>query len=79
MDKSGGPAFPVPEQNYLSDGTYSNVGMTLRDWFAGQAFPAVYADLCKSQSICQAEIIRRASERSFEVAGAMLAAREGAA
>lgn len=35
----GGPAFPVPEENYMSDGSYSNTGMTLRDWFAGQAIP----------------------------------------
>lgn len=35
--KDGGPAFPGNEKN--SDGTHyhSNVGMSLRDWFAGQA------------------------------------------
>ena len=33
----GGPAFPVEEKN--DDGTtyHTNMGMSLRDWFAGQA------------------------------------------
>ncbi len=37
MDRQdGGPAFPVPQQ-------YDEQGMTLRDWFAGQALPGVIA------------------------------------
>ena len=38
---TGGPAFPVPEANRLSDGTYCNEGMTLRDYAAihGQGLP----------------------------------------
>ena len=35
----GGPAFPVPEMHFGNDTKQScaNQGMTLRDWFAGQA------------------------------------------
>lgn len=30
---NGGPAFPIPHQNV----NFSKPGMTLREWFAGQA------------------------------------------
>lgn len=37
MDKDGGPAFPIP-----SDGmTAGHNGMSLRDWFAGQALAGI--------------------------------------
>jgi hypothetical protein len=42
----GGPAFPVP---YVT----LHTGMTLRDWFAGQALPQV---LCAFSKDCQAEL-----------------------
>ena len=35
--KNGGPAFPVPQ-------AYDEQGMTLRDYFAANALPAVYAE-----------------------------------
>jgi hypothetical protein len=41
-DKTGGPAFPSSPNNDL---TYN--GMTLRDWFAGQA---IYAAWCSRHS-----------------------------
>lgn len=41
----GGPAFPVPmvryEDNFFDD---HNPGMTLRDWFAGQALAGTMAN-----------------------------------
>ena len=37
-EKEGGPAFPVPENVCI------NSGMTLRDWFAGQALAGICAD-----------------------------------
>lgn len=37
FDKSGGPAFPFNEQNDDGSHYHSNAGMSLRDYFAGQA------------------------------------------
>jgi len=37
--KDGGPAYPIP--NLESDADFN--GMSLRDWFAGQALPAMVA------------------------------------
>ena len=39
--KDGGPAFPA---EYKADS-----GMTLRDWFAGQALPAIVRNLAKQK------------------------------
>ena len=36
-DKDGGPAFPVPE----TDTNYFDGGMTLRQWYAGQALAGI--------------------------------------
>ena len=43
--KDGGPAFPVQE-SLISNSTGevpASSGMSLRDWFAGQALPAIIA------------------------------------
>ena len=76
--KDGGPAFPVPDvidhdRNYYQ---YGGQGMTLRDYFAAKAIPSVITQ-CKGD-------IRRADENppdyfarvAFEIADAMLSARE---
>ena len=36
MSDDGGPAFPVPENR-------EHAGMSLREWYAGMAMPAVLA------------------------------------
>lgn len=42
---TGGPAFPLTASTGDSrDGVYCQNGMTLLDWYAGQALPAVVAD-----------------------------------
>ncbi len=42
MDKDGGPAFPIPSfQRPDGDIEWPQEGMSLRDWFAGQALPEV--------------------------------------
>lgn len=74
----GGPAFPT-EPN-TQPGFYVHHGMSLRDWFAGQAVVAIAADVLKSD-------VKRPEEfdtlqdwvatMSYELADAMLAAREG--
>ncbi len=40
----GGPAFPL-----TSDAQYYGGGMTLRDWFAGQALQAIISATCAGQ------------------------------
>ena len=49
-DPTGGPAFPVPIHKHSFDTRPSDFadtgmqGMTLRDWFAGQALVGILAD-----------------------------------
>lgn len=72
--KDGGPAFPVPEQNRLSDGTYCNEGMSLRDWLAGQALTGVLAGYWSNADACGFSP-RDFAETAYEQADAMIAAR----
>ena len=48
-DKTGGQAFPTPIREHASDGSFLVVdyipGMTLRDYFAGQAMQALISKL----------------------------------
>lgn len=74
----GGPAFPVPMIESPNHGpvpvtTYGNLGgMTLRDWFAGQALPVV-AMPASDGSICQNT--EKLAAWAYELADAMLAER----
>jgi hypothetical protein len=61
----GGPAFPCNDQNGCSF-----AGMTLRDWFAGQALAGM---LDRTYGIPVSII----AERSYQMADAMLSARNG--
>ena len=63
----GGPAFPSGDGQW-SGGTNHVYGMTLRDWFAGQALPAFAART-------NTDFDQDASDAYF-MADAMLAARE---
>lgn len=65
--KDGGPAFPVPDTipDGTGDGTF---GMTLRDWFAGQAMSAliptgVYCDYEHVSAIAYAQADAMIAER----------------
>ena len=62
----GGPAFPSPFESFD--------GMSLRDWFAGQAVSGsvAYANFHESDDA------RTAAEYAYRVADAMLEAREEA-
>lgn len=47
--EDGGPAFPC-EQHETQDGTWNQTferGMTLRDWFAGQALAGLLGNLTR--------------------------------
>ena len=70
---TGGPAFPTPR--YERGDMYS-LGMTLRDYFAAKAMQAtINAWDCKNEdrAACIASIV---AEESYELADAMLKARE---
>lgn len=70
----GGPAFPVPDSHHANGQVqYGANGMTLRDWFAGQALAGLLAatDLSGTHALY--------AEESYEFADAMLKARGGAA
>jgi len=81
----GGPAFPVISSGPGFD-SYSNPftriqsegGLSVRDWLAGQALigvvSAVDADGCSSWLADRNEHL--AAERAYQIADAMLAARE---
>ena len=69
------PAFPTDGR--IQHGTPYD-GMSLRDWFAGQALPAVIAatsagqhDLCGTGSV-----VEQLAQEAYRLADAMLVARE---
>mgnify|MGYP001168637515 FL=1 len=62
----GGPAFPI------ADTPNCWRGMSLRDWFAGQALAAMTTAPDYSKGPCNAEIV----ERAFIIADRMLAERD---
>jgi len=70
--KDGGPAFPVPEilidENICHPSVYQ--GMTMRDYFAGQAL----VGLLSSRGYHERNI---AAMDAYNLADAMLTAREG--
>lgn len=69
--KDGGPAFPVSPEIYSGTGL---CGMTLRDWFAGQALQGLLA--CPSLQPNPESMDKYLSEWAFKYADAMLAERE---
>jgi hypothetical protein len=66
----GGPAFPVAEDHKVADSLPWTAGMTLRDWFAGQALAGVLADGTVDLPA------DRLATTAFGIADAMLKARE---
>jgi hypothetical protein len=71
----GGPAFPQSDLSGYGIGPAerSNGGMTLRDWFAGQALAIVYQRLTVECDPTDADIALQA----YFLADAMLAERNG--
>ena len=72
--KDGGPAFPVPNDANLND----QEGMSLRDYFATAALPAVIAAYVEANGRCIGtdHILRNPPVIAYQIADAMLAARE---
>jgi hypothetical protein len=73
----GGPAFPI-QGSYDTD--YEHNGMTLRDWFAGQALAGIlgggFADTIPHDDLNGG---RDAAAFAYQYADAMIAARKGGA
>lgn len=68
--KDGGPAFPPAIAANEAGIHHGLFGMSLRDWFAGQALPAFITTLAPYT----AEELSEAAQRSYAAADAMLAA-----
>lgn len=67
----GGPAFPVETAD--RGGTYTNAGMTLRDYFAAAALPALIRTAYRHDKSNQ---LSTAVDGAYAVADGMLAQRE---
>lgn len=73
INSDGGPAFPT-EPN-------AHRGMSLRDYFAGQALPAIIEGTSKSAHDLKdqdaiAKLLNAIARNAYDLADAMLAARE---
>lgn len=81
---NGGPAFPQNDLSAYGMGPceVGNDGMSLRDWFAGQALAAVLTEVWGNLRRGSAElegpgtVFDLAADASYQVADAMLAARQ---
>jgi hypothetical protein len=71
MSNKNTPAFPVPAELCQDLTVYEQRGMTLRDYFAAKAMQC-YMD----EEIWSADTFKIAAKCSYEVADAMLKARE---
>lgn len=76
----GGPAFPcdVEAVNPLNGLPYrsQSEGMALRDWFAGQALPAVIEVCEANERVGDETIAQMFARKAYEAADAMLNERE---
>jgi hypothetical protein len=71
--KDGGPAFPVLDYNPIREQLECfSSGMTLRDWFAGQALSGYSVIFPESGEI----VPRSAAEWCYRMADAMIAERK---
>ena len=83
----GGAAFPEPFQGHCGErdhaatcGCYLDKGMTLRDWFAGQALIGGACLSARALKVMKAGgqlTAKDVAEVAYEVADAMIAARNG--
>jgi hypothetical protein len=72
--KDGGPAFPRIKQHWNNHIENIDGGLTMRDWFAGQALSAMTADLQRGQEYGTA--MHELASKAYVIADAMLKARE---
>jgi hypothetical protein len=73
---TGGPAFPAAVTVSASGDVYHGFdGMTLRDWFAGQALAGICANPAWNDTFHKS-VSAPSAEAAYSMADAMLAARE---
>lgn len=76
----GGPAFPRAAGQTERGFNRPQDGMSLRDWFAGQALDALIEDICRPseyETADKAEHPRQTvARRAYAIADAMLEARK---
>lgn len=79
--EDGGPAFQTFRQHALGSVEEVNPGMSLRDWFAGQALSGLLAcDEAGGEGTSRyPELCDAIAEASYAYADAMLIARKGGA
>jgi hypothetical protein len=77
MSDDGGAAFPMPHHHDSTMGCYHqfHAGMTLRDYFAGQALAHIPALLEANEKNKSVQLI---AEWAYQVADAMIKARRQA-
>ena len=74
---NGGPAFSMPALAPPGEWAVSYSGMTLRDWFAGQALAGVVGECLKgSGMVCDKGRAKTVAMICLDYADAMLAERE---
>ncbi len=79
----GGPAFPsseklvgVDSQGYKTEGLAVSHGMSLRDWFAGEALPAVLQMATENAKLGNTQSYKALALEAYMWAEAMLYARK---
>ena len=72
--KDGGPAFPLGDMEWNEANAHNN-GMTLRDYFAGQALAGILVNAKACHQSAIPELAKTSAKISFLVADAMLADR----
>ena len=78
----GGPAFPRAMSQFdggthmIGDPEFAQEGMTLRDYFAGQALAGMCSELSSLTNAKQADVLRVVTGSAYEMADAMLAERD---
>lgn len=73
MSDTSGPAFPSAS----TATNYASTGMTKRDYFAAAALPWVLADIKLDMGMLSKNFMEAAAEWSYEMADAMIKARNG--
>ncbi len=76
--ETGGPAFPFEYDLGEGLGRTTHTGMTLRDWFAGQAVVACIQKSVPQECDTGENMEQMFARKAFLVADAMLAARAAA-
>lgn len=74
---TGGPAFPTDTAHQSGPNTWHEEGMTLRDYFAAKALPAIYEYACECARVDGWERGWRngVAAEAYAIADAMLKAR----